>query len=105
MHATQTRKRTARSLRNEQLGIRPRRSEHTVLLRRAEFDQVMESEGYKTNLEVAHFLDLGEGTVSRLRSGESKPGTGVIAAIVKKLPKLPLRRVFDFGDDDMPAAA
>jgi hypothetical protein len=104
MHAIAS-ERTPRSLRNEALGIRPTRSEHTVTLRLAEFDQVMATVGCVTNLDVAQFLNLGEGTVSRLRAGVSQPGVAVLVAFAKKFPKVPPRRVFDFGDDELESAA
>lgn len=96
---------TTRGDRNRSLGIRPTRSEHKVTLRIAEFNQLMADLGNVTNLDVARFLDLGEGTVSRLRSGTSTPGASVIAAFTKKLPAVPLRRVFNFGDDQQMAVA
>lgn len=104
MHAIAS-ERTPRSLRNEALGIRPTRSEHTVTLRPDEFTKVMATVGCVTNLDIAQHLNLGEGTVSRLRAGVSQPGTAVIAAVAKKFPTVPLAQIFDFGTDDMAAAA
>lgn len=100
MHASQTV--TATLKRNQ-----PRPSGNTVTLRRDKDGQyvlirdLIGDFGCTTNLEMARLLGCGEGTISRLRNGEQKPGAGVIAGVAvlyaDRSGDRPLTRHFNFS--------
>jgi len=99
-----------RSARNRKLGTRPTRSGHTAKLRIDNFDAEMKRLGFTSNLEMAHFLGLGEGTVSRLRTGKGDPGIAVVLALAKRFGYAKLAELIDGGnggtvDPEMRAAA
>lgn len=100
MHASQTFPRTDHR-------PSPRRSGNTVTLSRDDegnyvlFRDLATDFGCKSNLDMAHRIGCGEGTISRLRNDEQKPGPGVIAGVAMlyadRPSDRPLTRHFNFG--------
>ena len=63
------------------------------------FNAIMRDEyGVVTNLDVARFLGCGEGTISRIRSGEQiRMGGSFIACVALHVSHAEFFQVFTFG--------
>ncbi len=73
-----------RSRRNRELGLRPRRSKHQLLLNRQAFDELMADRGLRGAIEIAAYLEVGVGTIYNASRG--KPiSDGFVSALMKKL--------------------
>jgi hypothetical protein len=78
-----------------------RRADPPVELARDEHDAPilfadLAEHGYRSNRVIAEHLGCGEATISRLRSGDQKPGLAFIACVASRYPH-ELHRYFDFA--------
>lgn len=101
--AGQTRSPSARSHRNKELGLRPRRSRHRLTLNTDAFLAFM-GERRKTSFEeIAAYLDLGYGTVHAALGGRPI-SDGFVSALLKVLPASRPLQEFLIHDDARVAA-
>lgn len=66
----------------------------TIELKRDIFEKIARANGWTSNAEIAEALRISERQVSRIRSGQGRPGISFIAGLLNAAEETGFRRCF-----------